>query len=236
MIELAWPELPLRDLTLDCIEAPDRVTRSAVAAQPSPGPLAGRIRIGGPHSRKVSAEFVAADPELSAYVDRQSAFFEFYVVHLTVSFAVRPVAPRLRSATVQLRLTSVPAWPEPVALSMTPQIVVDEVHEERAIRIGPELKLLEAGASLGDYTRTRSSVRREPVVLGLGLDGCEPAWEFTRTSSADLAGDHRLAMVVKTAAGSAASVSGVVTARTEGNLRRRFERELAEPLQLDSVL
>lgn len=89
--------------------------------KPSPDsrpPLDGRIRVGGPHGILLSPKDVATDPELSRFIDEHSK--DFYLVQLGIDFGPNSATPRLDSVTVTLRLTSVPATPAPVAISMRP--------------------------------------------------------------------------------------------------------------------
>jgi hypothetical protein len=232
VIEFELPEPQFEDLTLVNVD----VVRGKGPVETEAEPLAGRVGVDGPHGFKLSAERVAADHELSKFVDQQSDRHEYYLVHLAVSFKAVG-SPQLKSAEVRLSLSSVPDTPPPFALSMEPLKDGDTVSVQRTVRFGPELKLLDqVDASLGEISNVSSWKRSELAVRGLGIDGPEPAWEFTRTASQKLDGAHRLTLVVQAARGAAVSVSGVVTARARGNIPWHFERELPNPLNFATVV
>ncbi|XVQ11487.1 hypothetical protein ACQP1W_02585 [Spirillospora sp. CA-255316] len=233
MIKLTFPDLPRRELTLDSI---DPVRGEPYPNGDGPPPLEGRVFLGGPHSRQVTPEFVADDPELSAYVERESEHHTYHLVFMNLSFAVEPVSPRLASATLDLRLSATVPTPEPVALSMTPRRITDSAQVQRGFRLGPQLMLMEVEASLGSIERTTVREEHELFLQALRLLRPDPAWEFRRTKSMNLEGAHDLVMVVRTARNTAAGVTCTVTASTKAHMRRWYRRELPDPLQLGAAL
>jgi hypothetical protein len=233
MIEVVLPVLPERELVLESVSA----VRASVDDVRSPVPgLAGRVALGGPCAVPVTAEYVAEDPALRAFVEQESATSLYHVVHLSVSFAPRPTAPRLGRVSVELRLASTSTAVEPVAWSMTPLRVSSTVHVQDSVRLGPQLKLEHAQVSLGEIGRSVSRDRGEVFLQALRELRSDPAWEFTRTRAISLSGSHRLVLVVRASRDGETSISGAVRAVTRGNLLRRYERELPDPLALASVL
>ncbi len=231
MIRFAVPEIPLVDIELENIDAVrgDGTDEEVM-------PLKGRVAVGGPHGFKIAAEWVREDPELGKFIDRNSGRHEFYFVYLSVSFGGLG-RPRLKSAKVELELAAIPATPEPFALSLEPLDAGQETQVDGRLRILPEVILPgDFGVSLGSYERGRAYARKERFVRGLGLDGPRPGWEFTRTKAEEIAGTHRLAMVVQTEKGAAISVTGRVTAQVAGNIRWRFRRELPHPLRFATAV
>lgn len=222
------PEQPMQDLTLN---------RAATVGHSGledlePPPLAGRISVAFPHSKLISAEDVAADPDLRAFIDDESRLYRFHLAQLAISFAERPVTPRLNSATVALNLVSSPATPGPVVLSMTPTQAADVVLVQREIRIGPKLSILGPGESI----KESSSQTGGGSLHAMGVGTAQPTWEFSRTASRELAGSYRLAMIVRVGADSVTSISGVVTATTRGSVRTLFRAELATVLTIQAAL
>jgi len=230
MIEFELPEPQFEDLTLVNIDA---VRGNGPAGAE---PLKGRVAVGGPHGFKITAAEAAADPELSKFIDKNAGHYEYYFVHLAISFSALG-SPKLRSAEVKLTLTSVPDTPEPFALSLDPLADGYQLKVDSKARILPSLKVAEqVELSLGDYERGVSYDRSERSVRGLGLDGPNPGWEFTRTPAGELEGSHRLTMVVQAGYGAAVSVSGIVRAKAEGNFPWRFARDLPRPWTFDRVV
>jgi hypothetical protein len=231
MITVTLPALVEDQLTLDS----DEPTRGAHGTGGVP-PLAGRVAVGGPYAVPVTPEFVAGDPGLRAFVEREMAQNVYHLVHLSLSFAAEPAAPALDQAAIELRLSAATAVCPPVAWSMTPLQITDSVNVERTFRLGPELKLEEAGLSLGSVERTVSGPRTEIFLQAQRELRSDPAWEFQRTRTMRLYGSHRLVMVIRAGKDDAVSISGTVRAATRGNLLRWYRRELPGPLPLTAVL
>lgn len=224
MIDISDPILPEQGLTLDVV--------NSIRGEHEPGStpqLTGRIFVGGPLAVPVTLEFVADDPGLRAFVERE-AHSTFHIVHMSVSFATDSTAPMLGTATLELRLTSaVP--PEPVAWSMTPLRLTDTSHVERRLRLGPQLKLIDV-----EFEQTTAREREEVFLQAQRELRSDPAWEFRRTKTSPLYGSHRLVMVVRAARGQSTNITAVVRATVRKNLLRRYEREIPGLLTLEAVV
>lgn len=231
MIAVALPALVEHQLTLDS----DEPTRGAHHTDGVP-PLAGRVAVGGPYAVPVTPDFVADDPGLRAFVEREMAQNAYHLVHLSLSFAAGPASPALDRAAIEFRLSAAMAVCQPVAWSMTPLQITDSVNVERTFRLGPELKLHEFELSLGSVERTVSGPQAEIFLQAQRELRADPAWEFQRTRTMQLYGSYRLVMVIRAGKDDAVSISGTVRAATRGNLLRRYRRELPGPLQLAAVL
>jgi hypothetical protein len=231
VIELDLLEPEFEDLTLFNVDG----VRGDEDGVPEIEPLKGRVSAGGPHGFRLTSERLAADRELSQFLD-ENADYEYYFVFLAVSFKALG-SPKLGSAEVKLSLTANPEGASPFALSMKPLTDGDQVSVKRTASLGPNLKLLDAvDVSVGSIEREQSFTRTDLVVRGEGLASAYPKWVFTRTAARKLEGSCMLTMVVRANHGAAVSVSGVVTARTTGNLIWHFARDLPNPLELAAVL
>ncbi|WP_329540578.1 hypothetical protein [Streptomyces sp. NBC_01358] len=234
MIELADPGLTTYDIVLSA-DDPARGPEQGPAEVREPAALAGRLRLGGPHSVRLTPEELAPDPELARYAKEQAALYEHYLVRLSITFVPQAGGPRIRFANVALQLTS--GWgPKPVAHSMDPIRLTDPVQIERVRRLGPQLSLLGADASLGEMTRTVGYTTNQPFVQALDLGGSTPAWDFRPTDATELSGAHPLSLVVRCGAGTETELRCTVTAGVEKPLLRRFSRELPDPLRLKAFL
>lgn len=237
MISLEFPEPLLEDLALVSVDTVRGETSgSGVNPEEKVAPLTGRVAVGGPHGFKISPERVAADAELARFIAQDAGRFEYYFIHLAVSFSALGY-PRLRSAKVELTLAAAPSTPEPFALSLDPLAAGQPVKIDKKVRILPAVKVADQiELSLGDYEQAATYERSQHFVRGLGLDGPAPGWEFARTPTAELEGAHRLAMIVQAGHGAAISITGRVTARVRGNIPWRFCRELPHPLNFAAVV
>ncbi|MGX2995875.1 hypothetical protein JNUCC64_16580 [Streptomyces sp. JNUCC 64] len=232
MIELTDPRLVETDLVL----TPADLLRDDAPDGAPDAPLAGRVRLGGPHALRLTPDELAADPDLARYAADQAALYDHYLVRLSLTFATEPRRPRLEFAHVALTLSSTAWAPPPVAHSMDPLRITDPVQVQRVRRIGPQLSLLGADASLGEVGRTVAFTSNQPLVQALDPGGSTPAWEFRRTEATELTGSHPLSLVVRCGAGAATELSCTVTAGVKAPLLRRYHRRLPDPLRLETVL
>jgi hypothetical protein len=229
MITVPLPALREQVLTLE----PDDPTRGARGEGGAVPPLGGRITLGGPYAVAVTADYVADDRDLRAFVENEAAHRVYHIVHMSVSFAGEPARPRLHRAAIEIRLSGTAA-PEPVAWSMSPLRVTDSVQVERSFRLGPELKLHDVEVSGAEVEQKESWQRTQVFLQAQRVLRSDPAWEFTRTKTMSMYGSYRLIMVVRAARDEVTSFSGTVTAATRGNLLRRYRRELPDPLVLNA--
>jgi hypothetical protein len=232
VISVEQPEEPMQDLRM----SPADSVRSTTSADLGPPQLTGRIWVSGLQSRLISAETVAADPDLRAFIEDQSPRYRFHLVSLAISFTEQPATPRLNSVHVALSLVSTPTTPEPIALSMTPMQVGDEVLVQTEIRIQPKMGIVGIELSPDQFSRESSSETREIFLSAMGLSTAKPAWEFRRTPSRELKGSHQLAMIVRAGADSVTSIDCVVTAQTGGTLRRLFRADLTSVVTIAATL
>ena len=235
MIELVDPQLVEQDLVLTPTDDV-RGTEPDPAGGPQAEPLAGRIRLGGPHALRLTPEELAADSDLARYAKEQAALYDHYLVQLSLTFTPEPRRPRLEFAHVGLKLSSAGWAPQPVAHSMDPLRLTDPVQIERVRRLGPHLSLLGTDTSLGELGRTVGYTSNQPLVQALDLGGSSPAWDFRRTVATELTGGYPLSLVVRCGAGAVTELSCTVTAGVKAPLMRRFHRELPRPLRLETVL
>ncbi|MFD7032827.1 hypothetical protein ACFWAR_32880 [Streptomyces sp. NPDC059917] len=237
MIEFDDLQLPEQDLVL----LPDDALRGdedtdARQDPDAPAPLRGRVRLGGPLAQRLTHDRLADDPDLAAFATAQAGTYEYYLVHLSLTFAPTPQRPRLEFAHLALDLSAKPETPPPVAHSMDPMRLTDAVQVTRRWRLGPQLSLLGADASLGEVGRSREFTAHQPFAQALGLLGSTPGWEFRRTVATELTGCHALRLVVRTPAGSVTDLGCTVTAGVKIPLLRRYTRALPRPLRLEAAL
>ncbi|WP_369232454.1 hypothetical protein AB5J56_10910 [Streptomyces sp. R21] len=238
MIEATFPELPEESLSL----ALDRTGRAGEPVPAGP-PLDGRVSLGGPFAVPVTPAYVAADKDLAAFVEQESARARYHVVHLAVTVAPEPRTPRLDSVQVELGLSpsggpAVGAGQEPpIAWSMTPSKISHEVEIGTSLKIGPQLKIGPVQATLGEAGRTRTARRSHPLVEALGELSPQPRWVMRATKDAPLSGSQRLIMVIRVPIGMTAELLTTMHASVmKGSILRRYVRQLPGPLSLSTVV
>jgi hypothetical protein len=231
MIEIAVPPLRERELTLE----PVTETRGDHEAARLP-PLTRRIALGGPLAVPVTPDYVAGYPDLRTFVEQEAGHSTYRLVHLSVSFAAEPAAPRLEAVTLEFRLTAAREAPQPVAWSMAPLRLTDVAHVERSFRLGPHLKLEDVEVSAVEYEKVTSRQQVEVFLQAQRELRSDPAWEFRRTRALDLYGSHRLVMVVRAGREQATGISGTVHAVTKGNLLRRYRQQVTGIPSLEAMV
>ncbi|PNG23406.1 hypothetical protein [Streptomyces cahuitamycinicus] len=231
MIEFPDPQLPTQELVL-----PPANSLRGESDDESQQPLAGRITLGRPTALRLTPAELSKDPELARYAAAEADRHAYYLVRLALTFVPTPQRPRLEFAHVALAITSKPDEPAPVAHSMDPMRVSDPVQISKTRRLGPQLSLLGADASLGEIGRSLEYTAHQPLVEALGLQSGIPAWEFRRTRAHELSGCHPLSLVVRTAAEAVTEVALTVSAGVKIPLLRRFTRLLPDPLRLEATL
>ena len=224
LIDIVCPVLQEHELTLDAIIS----TRGEHSAGRT-SELAGRISLGGPYAVPVTSEFVAADSDLRAFVE-QEADSTFHLVHMSVSFAAEPTTPTFDTVTLGLSLTSA-GPPTPVAWSMTPLRMTSTSHVEQRLRLGPQLKLVDA-----EFERTTARDREEVYLQAQRELRSDPAWEFRRTRTAPLHGSHRLVMVIRAGLGQSTAITATVQATVRRPLLRRYKHEVPSAYTLEAVI
>lgn len=143
---------------------------------------------------------------------------EFWQVGLACSFQAA-AGCRFTSARLGVELSTVDGG-EAVAVDMFPMLI----EEERTVTVTSST--VGAGVSFGfdpvtaDLTlpsreRLTEMVRYSGRVVAFGLGGDRPAWSFQRTEQREIAGSHRLYLLVRKPRGATVQARFTLTARVE---------------------
>lgn len=164
----------------------DRVTRAA----DRPDPVRGAVSLGVPVVQPITAELAGDDAALRAFLADQA--WSFHLVHLGATFTPGEDA-RFGQAwlTVRLARDDGAEVPPPIVWSLTPQRAERPVERSRSLKLGANLGF-EASVELG--TTGKAS---EVFVESYGLQEPACTWEFTPTSSDEVRGSQRLALVAR---------------------------------------
>ncbi|GIG88088.1 hypothetical protein [Plantactinospora endophytica] len=187
------PEAGL-DWTETVLAPESRATKGVPEATPDE-PLATRILLGGPVCRPLHADAVD-DPGVAATLTTERDASDYTMVDLGVTFNPAD-GERIQNAWVQVML-SVPAGIEPaIAWSMTPERLASPDLLTTEIEVRTDLKILSLGAKT-----SRAVTRQDTFLQALNPLRADPTWEFSRTSSAEIVGALRMALMVRSAVGS----------------------------------
>jgi hypothetical protein len=233
-MELNFPSLPQRRLEF-------QLSDEAVRAWPSDGEpevdIAPRFALGEPMTHPLDDSSVT-DPAMRATIAALADKFEFQAVFLSVTFRTEDKDPPFEKATVELLLSTVDGITDaPVALSMTPQWVVNPATVSRTLRLSPELTFSDIKMSLASAESSTTRTDAPTVIRAYGQQTSNPSWRFAALPGLPLDGVYELALTVKRIRGTAAQA----TVRIEPYVRHRnillrFVNKPLPPLMLGARL
>jgi hypothetical protein len=223
MIEFALPTAAPREMTLE-----PRVERAGVPVAPLPR----RISIGGPLAVPLDVERLADDDDLVTFVERETTA-DFFLVHLAATFIPDRDEPLEKVwLTVRLRRLDEEPEPQPIAWSMRPNSLYDEVERSSKVRIGPSLKIAEVGVAASVESGTTQVLRDVSLEARYELQA-NPTWVLERTRSAPIRGVQRFVLVVRSprgvSAGGVVETGAIVRRRVLGPITHRATLEVGTP-------
>lgn len=233
MTTLELPEPELHEIPLDPYERTVRGKDKTAESQ------TGRLALGLPILKPLDTETVDEDtwPFLRARPNSR-----FHLLITTVSF--RPDNDRpFKSAWVDITLRCPAPHPseQPVAWSMRPHSVADDIPVTRKITLNPSLKLSAAGitfdASAGSRDTEITTKRRDVSLEALNEGTGHPRWAFYSTDSGQIRGIHTLCLVIDLPANEqgTASIGMGATIRMPKIGIFRFTATLPEAPQMATV-
>jgi hypothetical protein len=170
-------EIPLDLRTVRGRPAPD-----------APARLVGRVVVGTPRARLLTAADAGADQELQQFIKAEASTSSYYLVVLSCTF-VSDDEQRLADAWLRLDLDGA------VAQSMEP-VTLEEITElSYNVKIGVPCVIN------SEFTLGGKKNKRETAVQALYEGTSTPAWTFAETASRPLHGLQRLRMIVRAPAG-----------------------------------
>ncbi|MGI5375201.1 hypothetical protein ACQEV2_13315 [Streptomyces sp. CA-251387] len=200
-------EVPELTEVATVLQPDDRVTRGGER----PDPVRGAVSLGLPVVQPITEDLAGDDAALRTLLgDRE---WSFHLVHLGATFTPSEDA-RFGQAwlTVQLRRDDGAEAEPPIVWSLTPQRAAQPVERPLSFTLGARL-LFEASIEVSTTGR-----RTEVFVEGYGLQEPTCTWEFTPTSTDEVRGSQRLALVARTPRETA--VTGAVDLRATLTRRR----------------
>jgi hypothetical protein len=192
-------QIPVPEVSESAVLLAPQIRRTR-GMQRRPARLGNVMTMGTPVVQRVDADLAADDPALRAFLSANDGQWGFHLVHLACTF-VPDEAAWFVSARLAVQLGD-----GAIVWSLTPLRQADSGGGTRTLKLGAKAVFAEAGLE-------SSSPRPAEVFLeGFGLQEQSCAWEFKRTSVHAIQGSHRLAMVVRSAAGVESTASVTVTA------------------------
>jgi hypothetical protein len=224
-MDLALDTPEFHTLTLE-----PRVERGRHSSRGALEPLVGPVSIGGPVTVPLTKDAAKDDPELQAFLEGEKSH-RYDLVHLAATFA--PVDEPLQRVWIAVQLTRPDGGPEPlpVAWSMKPIQLSDEVTMANKATVGADAKLLSAGVELGS-----SRVSKDVSLQALYLMQSTPTWVLEETKSAQISGVQRFVLVVRSPKDAPArgrvDVGAIVTRKRFGPLTHKMPlTDVPEPLE-----
>lgn len=184
-----------------------------------PAPVEGPISLGGPDWVELTDAFLKEDLPAAEFV-RSRPDARFFRLEMAVTFAPQDGEPiDTFWMTTQLRHQS-GGEPEPIAWSMKPDRVEDEVTTDAKISFGPQLEILNLGFELGT-----SRVRKEIALETRYLRQSKPQWIVRKTGSSSITGSQLFVLVARLPRGVAVEgeidMNAIVFRKRFGLIRHR---------------
>lgn len=180
-------EVPQLTEVAGVLEPDDRITRG----NDRPAPVREAVSLGIPVVQPLTAELAGDDMALRTFLADQA--WLFHLVHLGATFTPAE-GTRFGHAWITVRLTRDDGAqaPPPIFWSLTPQRAERPVERSQTLKISAKLGF---EASVG---MERTDKRTEIFVESYGLQESTCGWEFTPTSTDEVRGSQRLALIART--------------------------------------
>ncbi|GAA2581643.1 hypothetical protein GCM10010399_09280 [Dactylosporangium fulvum] len=164
----------------------------------APPRISGRVSLGTPVVRPLTADLATTDPDWRAFLEAEAAHSAYFVLSLFCTFRAAPDGDPIADAAVGVKLHApdAPADRQPIAWSIDPKRRVRPVPRTGRISLTAKLTIVE---STVEYAPEGS--REELFVVGMGEHDSDPEWRFRAVSGSPLIGDEELTVVVKAPAG-----------------------------------
>ena len=215
MLSLEMPEFEFQ--AVDLVPREMAQTRGRGDRSPRPDRLSGRLLLGTPIARVLTAE-AADDKETADFLKARAAQSDFYFVTVACTFQPKEDEP-FEKAWLHVNLDRADGVkdPRPAAYSMRPLKTSKEVKQSRSFKFGADLKILDVGLE-GGIDNKKEDAKEEVSVRAYGELTAEPFWEFRGGANAPLDGSYRLALVVDVPK----SVKAQVAVNLEATVRQTF--------------
>jgi hypothetical protein len=206
MITFKIPEPAVQKLGLTPIPDTTKGLRSTT-------PPESTISLGGPAVIALTADAVKEDPDLIEYVKQTQNSHHFFLIHLACTFLPER-SESFSRAWVQIRLSRSDGkdTPKPIAWSMKPQKLSEDVEVTQTAKIGSKFELLEAGVESGEK-RTYKLVYLQP----LNELQWNPTWYLKSIEGVDIDGLYRFQLIVQ----SPADITALGEIELSAELRRK---------------
>jgi hypothetical protein len=190
------PNDPEREAVLEP-DLDEVAVRGLRADESVPEPLRMRLAVSGPVHRRIRAEDVAHDPDLSSYVEQEGISYEFHAIRLCCSFRPADGEPFTGCwVGIDLKSSNEDLTARPIAWSMAPQRLdrITDTSTNFSFTASLKLSVVNIG---GSVTRARSTTSSTALLQAYGELSSEPSWEFTSIAGAELNGMQQLKLVVR---------------------------------------
>ncbi|MEO3773986.1 hypothetical protein [Micromonospora sp. B9E7] len=197
------------DQTTAPLHEVDLVLEPRLHAPDAPSRVLGRVSLGSPVVRQLTAASATSDPDWREFLEAESEHSTYLMLSLFCAFRAAPGSDPIVDAAVgvHLKAPDAPADRQPIAWSINPKRRSHVVPRTGRISLTAKLTIIE---STVEYAPDGSG--EELFVVGMGEHDSDPEWRFRAVSGAPLIGDEELTIVVKTPAGTPARADVTVAA------------------------
>ena len=198
----------------------DLVVPPVLGARGDRGTVRGRVALGRPWFRQITAADISDDAELAAFLAAQAATTRFFLLSIAANFYDGD--DPFESARVAVLLEGGAPEHPPVARSLSPERSSTPVQHTTRVSVSARLSLVSASA---DHETQRSS---ETLFVTAAGEGCpDPEWVYRASRQHALAGINRMSLIAEVMAGTSLTariaLSAVVRRRLFGRTEYRAE-------------
>jgi len=213
MLKINIPELgdePLFEAALEpTASAVDKLAKSKEVGEGEITTIKGKrnkIAVGVPFFENLVSRHIAEDKEISHEIEQMLPNYDFHLVSLSCSFLPDPDC-RLTWARfgveLSARLKSGETHEEkPIAWSIFPDELLNEVKYEREVTLTPELTLTPGAGNIGmrlfDVRKRQNYIKYEPQIFACGIRRSSMSWNFEATKEKGIWGNKKdLLLIVR---------------------------------------
>jgi hypothetical protein len=176
-------------------------------------PSAARVEIGMPLYQRIGETLEGADDATLAFIKAEKGS-AFYLLHLACTFWDDDKYPFIGARFQTFLRGNGGRDDQPIAWSMFPDDLHDEVVVEDSLDLSPSLKVKGIGLSAKSSQKTKQT-RKLPLVRAFGERQSNLTWKIARTTITPITGSMRFSAIIRSKKNASFKVRVAVDAEIE---------------------
>lgn len=163
----------------------------------APDPLQGKVAVQQPRALRLTAESASKDAELAQFIAAEEGLADYFLLQLGCSFEPAESEPFVAAkVSVALRRADGLLDPLPVAHSMKPRKLMDEVEVTKTVNVKGNVKFFDTGVESGGEESAKRKLH-EWYLVAFNEGGSDPAWTFRRQPGREIIGSEWLSLIIR---------------------------------------